>query len=630
MASKNKRTIYLGLDYSQFTGGVTEINRKMALLDAEFKLASQQAKNYGNETDTLGLKTEYLTQKIALQNQKVEEAKKAYDAAMASENASAKEIDELDKRLLQERLKLEQLNGQLKENQQATDKATESNRSLDKEMELLDARFKLATQEASNYGSETDQLALKQDYLTEKIGIQNKKVEEAKKAYDAAIASNEATQAEIDDLDKKLLEEKTSLEQLKGELKETQKQTSGLEEADKKLNSTMKSLAVGITAALGTLFKFAKDTADTADELNTLSIQTGLTTTEIQKLQYAANFVDVSFETMSGSITRLERNMASARDGSKDMTEAFKKLHVRVTENNGQLKDANTIFYECIDALGKVRNETELDTLAMTIFGKSAKELKPLIDAGTDALKMYGDEAEKTGKIMSEDEVNSANKFKDSMDRLNTSLDRIKQVLGESLMPLFEEVSNFLGSMNPKAVAITAAIAGIVALIWKAVTAITALSAAMAAHSGVQMVFNTVSLKSIAIIAAVVAGVILLVMAIKALVGGTEKFKQDMEAAEGSVKRIGDSINGAQTSVNKVGRNASGTDYWQGGQTWIGEEGPELVTLPRGSRITPAGEAAGTGTTINYYYMTIDPKNVKDFNDIVELAQQQRMALRRT
>ena len=57
MAS-NKRTIYLGLDYSQFSGGITEINRKMGLLDAEFKLATEQAKNYGNETDKTGLKQE--------------------------------------------------------------------------------------------------------------------------------------------------------------------------------------------------------------------------------------------------------------------------------------------------------------------------------------------------------------------------------------------------------------------------------------------------------------------------------------------------------------------------------------------------------------------------------------------
>ena len=79
--------------------------------------------------------------------------------------------------------------------------------------------------------------------------------------------------------------------------------------------------------------------------------------------------------------------------------------------------------------------------------------------------------------------------------------------------------------------------------------------------------------------------------------------------------------------VNVAGRNASGTDYWQGGRTWVGEEGPELVELPRGSRITPGSEA--TGTVINNYYMTIDAKNVKDFNDVVALAQQQKMALRR-
>ena len=128
MAS-NKRTIHLGLDYTQFTGGITEVNRKMGLLDAEFKLAQEQAKNYGTATDELGLKQEYLTQKIALQNQKVEEAKRAYEAAATSQNASQKEIDNLQKKFLQESTTLEKLNGQLKINDETikqTDKDTKS------------------------------------------------------------------------------------------------------------------------------------------------------------------------------------------------------------------------------------------------------------------------------------------------------------------------------------------------------------------------------------------------------------------------------------------------------------------------------------------------------------------------
>ena len=133
----NKRTIYLGLDYSQFTGGVTEINRKMSLLDAEFKLAKEQAKNYGTATDELGVKQEYLGQKIALQAQKVEEAKKAYDAAMSSTTATQKEIDALDKKLLQERTTLEKLNGELKTTDKSMEDAEKETKSFGDEIRGL-------------------------------------------------------------------------------------------------------------------------------------------------------------------------------------------------------------------------------------------------------------------------------------------------------------------------------------------------------------------------------------------------------------------------------------------------------------------------------------------------------------
>ena len=522
MAS-NKRTIYLGLDYSQFTGGVTEVNRKMGLLDAEFKRATQEAKNYGTETDQLALKQDYLTQKIALQNQKVEEAKKAYDAAMSSQNASQKEIDELDKKLLQERTKLEQLNG---------------------------------------------------------------------------------------------------------ELIKTEKQTMGLDEANKKLNDTMKGLAIGIGAAFAALTKFAIDTSETADELKTLSSQTGLTTTEIQRLQYAANFVDVEFSTMSSSITKLEQSMSKARNGSKDMTEAFRKLHVRTTDNTGKFRDANEVFYDVIDALGRMKNETEMDTLAMELFGKSAKELKPLIESGSQALKEYGDEAERHSLIMSEDEVDAAASFNDSMQRLNAAIDRCKQILGEALMPILEGIANFLSEVDIKTLLVIGAVGGIIALIYKLVTAISAVTTVMAAQSGVQMVFNATAAKTIVIILAIVAAIALLVFLISQLTGEAGKAEEGMKEMEASTKNIANNINGMALSTNSVGRNAGGTDNWRGGQTWVGEEGPELVTLPRGSKITP-GDKVGYNNEVNNYYITIDAKNVQDFNRVVELAQNQRMALRR-
>lgn len=40
-----------------------------------------------------------------------------------------------------------------------------------------------------------------------------------------------------------------------------------------------------------------------------------------------------------------------------------------------------------------------------------------------------------------------------------------------------------------------------------------------------------------------------------------------------------------------VGSNAEGTNNWRGGPTWVGECGPELVDLPKGSRVLPNKES---------------------------------------
>jgi hypothetical protein len=49
---------------------------------------------------------------------------------------------------------------------------------------------------------------------------------------------------------------------------------------------------------------------------------------------------------------------------------------------------------------------------------------------------------------------------------------------------------------------------------------------------------------------------------------------------------------GRQGIGDQVGTNAEGTGNWRGGRTWVGEHGPEIVELPRGTRIRNATESA--------------------------------------
>jgi hypothetical protein len=95
------------------------------------------------------------------------------------------------------------------------------------------------------------------------------------------------------------------------------------------------------------------------------------------------------------------------------------------------------------------------------------------------------------------------------------------------------------------------------------------------------------------------------------------------------VSRITGAINGALAALDKLsgagggggdkntsplakpGANARGTNFWGGGLTWVGEDGPELLNLPSGTRITDAQSSqrvaaqmgGGTTTIQNTFYV---------------------------
>jgi len=49
---------------------------------------------------------------------------------------------------------------------------------------------------------------------------------------------------------------------------------------------------------------------------------------------------------------------------------------------------------------------------------------------------------------------------------------------------------------------------------------------------------------------------------------------------------------GTPLGMGGIGHNATGTDNWSGGPTWVGEKGPEIVNLPAGARVTPNNKVA--------------------------------------
>ena len=69
--------------------------------------------------------------------------------------------------------------------------------------------------------------------------------------------------------------------------------------------------------------------------------------------------------------------------------------------------------------------------------------------------------------------------------------------------------------------------------------------------------------------------------------------------------------------------NYSGTNFWGGGRTLVGEQGPEIVDLPRGSRIHSNDDSKRMGgTTNNYFNINIDGSDAQTIVDILNRQQE--------
>ena len=232
--------------------------------------------------------------------------------------------------------------------------------------------------------------------------------------------------------------------------------------------------AAAATAAIGAL---AVKSGQWADDLNTMSKQYSIGTDKLQMYAAAAELVDTDVETITKSHIKLERSMSSAADGTGSQAEAFEKLGVSVTNADGSLRDADTVWQETIQALGQVENETERDALAMQLMGKSASELNPLIEDGGEAYANLAETMEKYDlDFIDQETLDNANKFNDELDTIKAlglvAFQSIGSELAGYLAPALEKVVgwvgkfvSWLGKLDPAVLTVLAAITGLVAVL---------------------------------------------------------------------------------------------------------------------------------------------------------------------
>ena len=351
---------------------------------------------------------------------------------------------------------------------------------INQTFKVLGSEMKLVTAQFDKNDNSIEALTARQQVLGKEVDAQRQKVETLRAALANATESfgendrrtqawqiqlNNA-QATLLDLERQLEDSTDALDKAGREMDDTGDQADDMgdevdeaaDEADEAgksfdtLGSICKATAATMAAAFAAvsaaaiaagkaLVDMAVEGAAYADTVLTEATVTGIATDKLQEYMYAAELVDVSTDTLTKSMAKQIKSMKAVQDGTKLSVEAYDKLGVSVMNADGSLRDSDAVYWEVIDALGKIENETERDALAMQILGKSAQELNPLIEQGAARMQELGDQAQAAGYVVSDEMLNAYGALDDQLQYLNVGATAAKNALGTVLLPVLTNLA---------------------------------------------------------------------------------------------------------------------------------------------------------------------------------------------
>jgi soluble cytochrome b562 len=204
------------------------------------------------------------------------------------------------------------------------------------------------------------------------------------------------------------------------------------------------AIAAGAAAAGAGVMKLATNSAAAADEVDKMSQKIGLSKEGYQEWSYVLGQNGMDISSLQMGMKTLVTQMDGVISGSATSIEMFDKLGLSVTDANGALKDQETMMNEVMIALADMPNGTEKARLATELFGRSGAELMPMLNQGSEAMLELTQRSHDLGLIMSDEAVNAGVVLGDTMDDVKQSLGMVATQLGVQLMPLVQQVLNWV------------------------------------------------------------------------------------------------------------------------------------------------------------------------------------------
>lgn len=602
----------------EYRAALAQINAGLKNLGAEMRATEQDFTDNADSVEALTAKGDVLARQMQTQQEKVDTLREVLQHAGEAYGEADKRTIDWKTSLIDAETKLKQMQASLEENNAELDKAGTSGSKFQQAMDKVKDSVAKAKEEGT--GAKGVFANLKESFAGSK---------------GEAVGLGDAIGGAADKLGINLPEGATkALNSLNGINAGTAAAVGGFA-----------ALVAAVVKVEKQLMSITKESAAYAKEVKTLASVTGQSVEEVQEWQYASDMLGVTYDRVKDSLKEITNKMQEAQNGSEDTAKAFETLGVKIEGTDGNLRSADAVFYDVIDSLGNMQNQAQRDALAMDLMSESAQELNPLIEVGSAGLKQYTDEAHELGYVLDNEAIKALNETETAQQKLLKTQEAVTKQISAEYAPYMTEAlgdtADFIQKIGKAFVE-----SGVVDKFGSILTSATQILEPLGDLTVAVLPALDAALKPVATTMALIADTTNLLVGLLTFNGDKIKTALGLNMASGQLSNMQQlqykgALSSGQSYVSGVGytgtggymgadgkwhQNAAGTDNFIGGVTWVGENGPEPVWLPQGTRIgtNQEGRSLSGGDTYNFYVQANEIREIDDF--IRRMKNQRRVA----
>lgn len=196
--------------------------------------------------------------------------------------------------------------------------------------------------------------------------------------------------------------------------------------------------------------ELVSEVAAAGDKIDKQSQALGLSRKAYQEWDYILGQNGASIDSMGASMKTLNNLVLSAAEGSEEAKDTFSKLGLSIHEIENMEPEKQ--FEEVVRAFQRMPAGAEKSALAVKMFGRNGMQLLPLLNQADTSIDELRQRAEDLGLIMSDDAVDAAVVYGDSLDDLNRTFTAFKYSIGAKILPVLttgiQKVTNYAGKLR--------------------------------------------------------------------------------------------------------------------------------------------------------------------------------------